>query len=256
MASLFVFAHQDDDYGVFHCVAEDARKDSVHCIYLTDGGIARERRNRESLDVLARLGVTAENVHFLGQDHNFEDGRLYLQLESAVRVLSAFLEQHNDISRIFVPAWEGGHIDHDAAHAAVLLAVRNVGLAVPVLQFSLYNSWRCPRPFYRVMRPVADAPMQKIHIPLASAYRYVTLPWHYPSQWKIWIGLYPFILYAYLVRRTILIQEAAFERLLQRPHDGPLYYERKPENTYAALHACIGEVLRSLPLPPAAIAGT
>ena len=246
MASLFVFAHQDDDYGVFHCIAEDARKGPVHCIYLTDGGAARERRNRESLAVLGRLGVPPGHVHFLGQDNKLEDGKLYLQLELAVHVLSAFLKQHDDVSRIYVPAWEGGHIDHDASHAAVLLAVRNTGLAAPVLQFSLYNSWRCPRPLYRVMQPVAGVPVQKIHIPFVSGCRYVTLPWHYPSQWKIWLGLYPFILYAYLVRRTILLQQAGFEHILQRPHDGPLYYERKPENSYATFHECIGEALAAL----------
>lgn len=246
MASLFVFAHQDDDYGVFHCIAEATCRETVHCLYLTDGGAARERRNRESLDVLARLGVTPEHVHFLGQDNGFEDGRLYLQLETAVRVLSAFLEQHDDISRIYVPAWEGGHIDHDASHAAVLLAVRNTGLAVPVSQFPLYNSWRCPKPLYRVMHPIAGVPTEEVHIPLASACRYVTLPWRYPSQWKIWIGLYPFILYAYLVRRTIVLQEAGFERMLQRPHDGPLYYERKPQNSYAELRDNIKRAMTAL----------
>lgn len=246
MTSLFVFAHQDDDYGVFPCIAEETRRGVVHCIYLTDGGAAAEQRNRECLNVLGRLGVPPEHVHFLGQRHAFADGKLVARLEAAASVLSDFLQQHGAIARIYVPAWEGGHIDHDAAHAATLLAVQHAGLAVPVLQFSLYNAWHCPGPLYRVMHPVAGASTQEVPIPLASACKYVALPWRYLSQWKIWLGLYPFILYVYLVRRTIELQDASFERMLQRPHDGRLYYERKPENSYAALHKSIRQAMTAL----------
>lgn len=248
MTSLFVFAHQDDDYGIFHGIAESSRKGSTYCIYLTDGGRISERRNKESLNVLGRLGVKRDHIFFLGQKKAFSDGKLFEQLEAATLALAEFLEQHNSITQIYVPAWEGGHIDHDATHAATILAARKLAKDTPIFQFSLYNSKGCMRPLYNVMHPLPYAEVQKSRIPIAARLKYVTLPMQYPSQWKVWLGLYPFICYQYLVLGEQQLQLASFERIWQRPHSDALYYERKAGNSYERLHAAICQVASNLHL--------
>ena len=58
--ALFLFAHQDDEFGVLQRIAHyRARGVRVACAYLTDGRTARAvsaERNAESRAVLQRLG--------------------------------------------------------------------------------------------------------------------------------------------------------------------------------------------------------
>ena len=60
MKSVFLFSHQDDEYGIYHTLLRqvDKRQD-IRCVYLTDGGIKSKQRNKESLKVLLKF---ANNV--------------------------------------------------------------------------------------------------------------------------------------------------------------------------------------------------
>ena len=68
--ALFLFAHQDDEFGVFERIATLRRQGvRVACAYLTDGQTAKSsaaQRNAESLAVLAQLGVAPGDVIFAG----------------------------------------------------------------------------------------------------------------------------------------------------------------------------------------------
>ena len=74
--NLFLFAHQDDEYGVFPVLEKlVAQGEAVSVVYLTSGtldGQPSERRNQESIGVLGRIGVTERNIHFAGTDHGSE----------------------------------------------------------------------------------------------------------------------------------------------------------------------------------------
>jgi len=65
-SALFLFAHQDDEFGVFQKIMDEQRQGRhVYCAYLTDGAFAGQsslRRNRESLTVLTKLGVQEEDI--------------------------------------------------------------------------------------------------------------------------------------------------------------------------------------------------
>jgi LmbE family N-acetylglucosaminyl deacetylase len=75
---LFVFAHQDDEFGVYGYIAREvARGAQVQCAYLTDGGWGNQDigvRNAESLAVLADRGVAPEAVALVGQAASIGDG--------------------------------------------------------------------------------------------------------------------------------------------------------------------------------------
>jgi hypothetical protein len=49
----------------------------------------------------------------------------------------------------------------------------------------------------------------------------------YPSQWKTWIALFPFAAAHILRTRRYSLQQASTSRLLERPHEGRLLYEKR-----------------------------
>jgi hypothetical protein len=77
--ALFLFAHQDDEFGVFQKIVDElADGRNVYCAYLTDGvpiGRSPEKRNLESISVLMNLGVPRENILFIGEKFSIPDGR-------------------------------------------------------------------------------------------------------------------------------------------------------------------------------------
>ena len=59
-SSIFLMAHQDDEFGVFHQIEHELVAGRwVRCIYITDGAATADsnRRDRESRAVLQKLGV-------------------------------------------------------------------------------------------------------------------------------------------------------------------------------------------------------
>ena len=63
---LFLFAHQDDEFGVMHQIEQEVKAGaSVYCAYATSGvGVYADphQRNTESLQVLESLGVDTKKV--------------------------------------------------------------------------------------------------------------------------------------------------------------------------------------------------
>jgi LmbE family N-acetylglucosaminyl deacetylase len=230
--ALFLFAHQDDEFGVYQRIL-DARRRGLHvaCAYLTDGatgGVTAGRRNAESRAVLARLGVDGGDIAFAGEQLGIGDGRLPLHLERAARWVDAWLGGFDDIDALHVTAWEGGHHDHDALHALAVLLAERRGLLERTWQYSLYQADGLPGPLFRVLAP----------LPQNGAPQAWTIPWRdrrsflrhclsYPSQRVTWTGLFPFVLLHYLVHGVQTLQPVALERLRERPHAGALYYEKR-----------------------------
>ena len=119
-------AHQDDEFGVFHQIRrESASGRNVYCIYATDGAASGtpDKRERESLAVLTRLGVSNHNIIFLGRQLSIGDNNLYCHANLLAKWLHDWVTVHADLRECFVPAWEGGHPDHDLLHAIVDLVL-------------------------------------------------------------------------------------------------------------------------------------
>ena len=239
-SALFLFAHQDDEFGVFERIAACRRQGlRVVCAYLTDGQTAKASaatRNAESLAVLARLGVAPEDVHFAGQSLGIGDARLPLHMDAAGRWIGAWIDSHFPVDSIHVTAWEGGHHDHDALHALTVLLAAQRGLLARTWQFSLYQADGLPGPLFRVLAPLAaNGPVTTSPIPWPGRRQYLRMCLSYPSQRTTWVGLFPMVLLHYLSHGAQTLQPVTPARLAERPHPGPLYYEKRRFFTWERL---------------------
>lgn len=250
--ALFLFAHQDDEFGVFDRIASLRRQGvRVACAYLTDGqsgGSSAATRNAESLAVLAQLGVAAADVHFAGQQLGIGDARLPLHLDTAERWIGDWIDSFFPIEAIHVLAWEGGHHDHDALHALTVHLAAERGLLERTWQFPLYQARGLPGPLFRVLAPLAaNGPVSATPIARRARLHYLKLCLSYPSQRTTWIGLFPFVLLHYLLRGNQALQKVALARIDERPHAGPLYYEKRKFFTWQQMHAAIAAWRASQP---------
>lgn len=246
-AALFLFAHQDDEFGVFHRIEECVRKGlAVHCAYLTDGAtphVSSERRNAESLAVLRKLGVPPAHVTFAGQELGIPDAALAERLPAAYAWLRDWLGRFSNIDSIHIPAWEGGHHDHDALHALAVMVARELGLLERVRQFALYHGHGAIHAYMNALCTLdANGPVERQRIPLRARLRYLRLCASYPSQRSTWIGLLPFVTLRYLLRGSQDLQRVSPARLAEPPHPGTPYYERRAFYTWEAMRARVAEL--------------
>ncbi len=243
-AALFLFAHQDDEFGVFQRILAYREKGvRVACAYLTDGRTASAsaaRRNAESLAVLGKLGVEAGDVFFAGGLLGIGDARLPLHLDAASRWIAGWFDSFANIEAIHVTAWEGGHHDHDALHALTVTLAAQRGLLARTWQFSLYQAKGLGGPWFRVLAPLPEnGPAQAIRIPWGRRRQHLHACLSYPSQRTTWIGLFPFVLLHYLLRGVEQLQPVDPARLDGRPHAGPLYYEKRRFFTWPEMSAAL-----------------
>jgi len=250
--ALFLFAHQDDEFGVLQRIAHyRARGVRVACAYLTDGHTASAssaRRNAESRAVLARLGVDPRDIAFAGEELGIGDARLPLHLAQADAWIGRWLDSHIAIEALHVTAWEGGHHDHDALHALAVGQAEARGLLARTWQYSLYQAAGLPGPLFRVQAPLAaNGPVDKIDIPWGDRLRNLRCCLSYPSQRMTWIGLFPPVAWRTLVGGVEALQPVHPGRILERPHAGPLYYEKRRFFTWEKMQDCLARWRAGLP---------
>jgi len=249
--ALFLFAHQDDEFGVFQQIVEEVQAGChVCCAYLTSGSHSvrlTERRNFESLTVLSQLGVSTQDVLFAGEALSIADTTLPEHMELASNWIQNWLSRYSRIQSVYVPAWEGGHHDHDALHAITVLIAKKMDITRLVWQFPLYNGYRCHGQWFRVLLPLQNnGAMQTKQILWKNRVRFLRLCLGYPSQMKTWLGLFPFVLMHYLRRGTQTVQPVCCERIYHRPHSGPLYYERRSFFTWEKMSRCISNQSKNI----------
>jgi LmbE family N-acetylglucosaminyl deacetylase len=248
--SVFLFAHQDDEYGVFRQIVDErARGRRVICAYLTSGvraGGDPAARNQESLDVLGRLGVAAQDVVFAGAALQIADGALSEALPLAADWLKPWLTEFQHLETVYIPAWEGGHPDHDALHAVAARICLELERQARIWQFSLYNAYRRPWLLFRVLSPL-PANGDVIRLPIAWRERvsYLRHMLRYPTQRKTWIGLFPFVLAHYFINGRQDLQPIDLSRLHERPHQGRLYYEKRGFSTWPIMRERVANWLAS-----------
>jgi LmbE family N-acetylglucosaminyl deacetylase len=248
-SALLFLAHQDDEFGAQKLIDDAvALGIMVSGVYMTQAKDPQVNalRNHESLKVVLRLGVCAENISFAGEELNILDGQLQWHLAAVADWVHEAMVKHDPL-HIWIPAWEGGHPDHDALHAVVveLAAVR--GLLGRVQQFPLYNGWRCRGPLFRVMQVLPDnGVVYNVPLPWSARWRYLRNCLAYPSQWRTWMGLFPFVLARILFKGVQQVQEVSRERLIERPHEGRLYYESRGFSTWDNLQMNVSRWMNCL----------
>lgn len=245
-AALFLFAHQDDEFGVFQKIIDEHRSGRrIFCAYLTTGvsaGQSSVRRNSESLAVLTQLGVQAIDVIFAGQALSIPDGGLPDHLQVAGDWIENRLANCQPLAAIYLPAWEGGHHDHDALHAIGAMGASKAGLLAIVRQFSLYHGCGSRGLLFRVLLPLsANGAFQVSRVSWSDRFRFLRYCLSYPSQTGSWLGLFPFVLLHFVFQGTQSVQPVSLLRIRQRPHNGPLYYERRHFYTWEKMNSRLFE---------------
>ncbi len=229
MTTLFLFAHQDDEAGVFHEIASTiARGERAVVIYLTNGAwktVTPERRNGESLKVLQRLGVPAADIHFLGTELTIPSSALPDYFEVAWTALVARVNATEGVTRLVLHALEGGHQDHDAGHVLGVVLASRLDLLGATSQFPLYRA-----PGGRVLvtwaKPLAaNGPVSRTPIPAAARAKYMGLLRHYSSQPTTLIKIGPLVAWDYLRDGHQKLQPVSIARLTERPNSGDMLYE-------------------------------
>lgn len=246
---LFLFAHQDDEFAVFQRISDAVMSGyRVYCAYLTNGAFREcpfEHRNQESLAVLLKLGVQQKDVLFVGQSLNIPDAELPEHMDLAAKWLEGWLSTVR-IDQIYVPAWEGGHHDHDAVHAIGAIVGKKLGLTSETYQFPLYNAFGCKGPLFRVLLPLPlNGSNEKLRIPWSHRLRFLRYCLAYPSQAKTWFGLFPFVFFHYIVWGSESVQPISMQRLLEKPHQGVLYYESRGVYSWKKMRSDIEAILAS-----------
>ncbi len=234
---VVIMAHPDDEFAVFPWLEAACREHRlIHCCWLTDGGWGGQdisRRRAESTAVLRKIGIPLEAMHFIGEQLEIPDGELHTRLEQVVPALRKLFLGLPEAVEVLVPAWEGGHQDHDATQLAAIAGVS--GRRARLRQFSLYHGARLSGPWFRVLAPLAEnGPLSTLPLGPTARLRCLVRCTRYVSQWKSFLGLLPFYGLKMLVRHPFALQDVSFSRTAERPHPGRLLYERRTVLTWEA----------------------
>ncbi|MEA2488748.1 MAG: N-acetylglucosamine malate deacetylase 1 [Acidobacteriota bacterium] len=236
MHLLFVFAHQDDEVAVATRILDALRSGAtVSCVYLTNGEghhAPSHIRDEETRQVLLRLGIDLARVYFLGSQHAIPDGALHHHLADALALLEAQIPE--PVDEVVTLAWEGGHHDHDAAQLVAVAFAAPRGLLPRTYEMPLYHGYRLPGPLFRTLTPLrVGSSWTPRRIRFRDGLRIALLCRFYRSQRKTWLGLLPEALLRLALGRKEWSRRVDVSRLHARPHEGPLFYERRFHVPYA-----------------------
>ena len=240
MTVVYVLAHFDDEFLAWPLIRRDlAEGCDLSFVHVADyrGAESARRRHAETLAFLAALGVAADRQIHLGAGTGWWDGQLHAHAADAYAALTAAVP--GPVERVVVPAWEGGHPDHDvcAALGAKLAAARG---DAPVDQVALYQGRGMPWILYRACRPIPEnGPVREIALGASDWGRWLAAVGAFPSQAHVWAGLIPNMMLTFARQRAFRYQALAPGRIGERPHAGPLHYERMFKTPYAVVRAAV-----------------
>ncbi|MGH8427314.1 MAG: PIG-L deacetylase family protein [Gammaproteobacteria bacterium] len=222
---LVLLAHNDDEYFVALRIGEEVRLGSrVWVAYLTHGsiyGADSKVRIEESARALRGLGASHSDMLTIGYQADIFDLKLHERMADAYEGLCAALDTIR-IERLYVPAWEGGHPDHDAAHLIGVAFARERNLAERLYEFPAYNR-------FHVMKFIDDAGTTLATSPdRLRAMKVFFSAWNYKTQRRTFLGLLPASLVRLLWSARQSYRPAPADRDYSKPpHAGELFYEKR-----------------------------
>lgn len=251
MTVVYVLAHFDDEYCALPLIEEahDAGLAQLF-VYVVDypSAAIRAQRHAESCRFLTWLGLDGAAAVHLGPASGAVDGGLHRALPTAYSALAAALNGVA-IERLVCPAWEGGHMDHDmCALLTGQLAAERGG--PPIETISLYNAQGLPAPWFHGGRPlVENGPVRKFSLAAGGLLRWMLAVRFFIRQ-RAWLGLWPTMFWTYWTR-GFGVQRLDPRRIHERPHAGPLLYERMFNVPYDEVRAAADAFLNRPPAGPA-----
>jgi len=242
MSTVYVLAHFDDEYAALPLILrERAEGRTQHFVYNMDyrTKAMAETRFGETRRFLQRFGIDPDCAHHVGRDTGVLDGGLYRDPARAYAALKDAVSRLGPVERFVTTAWEGGHPDHDLGAAMTVRLGGELGGAT-VEQVSLYNSPDLPWLFYHGASPLPQGgPVQRMALSGPDWRRWAISVVDYPSQTKTWLGLWPAMFMTFARQREFRWQHLTAERVAERPHAGPLFYERMFKVPYEAVRAAV-----------------
>jgi len=176
---LFVLPHPDDELAIcawlrrLRVAGADVRLLWVHSTPV---------RERESRAVAEQLGFSPQQCAFGG----FEDGKVVERSNELAERLSEAVQGFRP-DRVVAPAFEQGHLDHDATNLAV-----NLAFAGPVLEVPLYHPYcRRMQTLNRFSDPTGQEVLEltpderRLKVRLARSYPSQTI-WRNVFWYEVW----------------------------------------------------------------------
>ena len=240
MTVVYVLAHFDDEFLAWPLIRRDlAEGCDLSFVHVADyrGAESARRRHAETLAFLAALGVAADRQIHLGAGTGWWDGQLHAHAADAYAALTAAVP--GPVERVVVPAWEGGHPDHDVCAAmGVKLAAERGG--APVDQICLYQGKSLPWILYRAASPLAEnGPIRELKLSAREWASWFAAVGAFPSQLKAWSGLLPAMAMTFARQGAFRYQGLDPARIGEAPHAGQLLYERMFRTPYAVVRAAV-----------------
>jgi LmbE family N-acetylglucosaminyl deacetylase len=135
---IFLLAHHDDELFIATLLKRlSARHKEIACAWLTRGGLKGREREAESIRAMELLGIDSSRLYFF----RLPDRSAFDYIEEVSLRLKRLLARLH-IASVFVPAFEGGHPDHDAAQLAAALALAQMDREISLYEFPLYNRYK------------------------------------------------------------------------------------------------------------------
>jgi LmbE family N-acetylglucosaminyl deacetylase len=240
MTVVYVLAHFDDEYLALPLIrratAEGREQLFIHVVDYRNAKMGA-RRHRETVDFLAAEGIAATSQIHLGAHSGWWDGELHRHAAPAYAALKAAVP--GPVERVVVPAWEGGHPDHDVCAAmGVKLAAERGAAAID--QICLYQGKGLPWIFYRACWPLAEnGPAHEVRLTGREWGSWLAAVRAFPSQIKAWSGLLPAMALTFARLGSFRYQSLDPRRIGEPPHAGGLLYERKFKTPYALVRAAV-----------------
>ena len=229
MTTLVLLPHQDDEiFSLTRLSYRISKGERVVAAFLTDGsflGHSPAVRDSESRQCLTAIGILERDLHFLHRKTGVRDMALAASLDLVWPQLLSLVHQ-TSCSALIMPAWEGGHPDHDAAYLLGTALARRFS-SIRAEQVFMYNGAGTAHPFFRTMSPLAaGAQATGDCVPYRAGLATLASIGRFPSQWRSLWPLAPGIAKRLLLERREATQEIRPEAAAKRPHDGSLFYER------------------------------
>lgn len=235
--SIILLAHQDDEIAILPLIMQHLIPCTTHVVYLTSGspnGKDSPVRNNESIRTLTKLGIPLENISLLGSLLEIADKTLCKNLEKIYPALKQLILE-KQINTIYTMAWEGGHPDHDAVHLLGVVSALNCGIIESCWQFPWYNAAETNNKISRVklFTPViSNGQVLYYSTNWRNRIRWLYRALFYPSQIRVLVWLYPYLVKYVLSNGRIALQACNIKRINQRPTNKQLRYEQNNFYSY------------------------
>ena len=234
MSTLILLPHMDDEVFIIPYLINLAknRTDSIHFCFLTksEGRLNRYShtvREAESALMLSRIAPGCK-IEFVGSKLQVEDLELHSSLNRIFEFLVETLNEGCDL--VISPHYEGGHIDHDSTS---ILAKRISGqFDAPLHTFNLYSGRKISKSLYKVGKPTDSNTVIKIKVGRESFKHIMLIPFVYRSQIKTWIGIYPSLVWRFIIRGKCEINTSSDFNHLSKPNHGVVFYENRKDGTF------------------------